>query len=119
IVRRIDACRAQTPNRLFVQETLRNGDRQAVEQELIGCRGAAPLERDQEPLDADGPADRRGFESHPRKERIIASSAADGIAQLADVALENETGVVFEIAQKREIDRYAIAVARLYRATAD
>jgi len=47
---------------------------------------AAAFERDQQPLDAGGPADRGNVEPEARQQRIVPAAAAQRHADLLDVA---------------------------------
>ena len=73
---------------------------------------AAPFERDQQALHARAPAHRRYRIAELRQQRVVTPAAAERKADLRQVALEDETGIVIEVPQQREIDRDAVAVAK-------
>src|SRR5664279_4209188 len=65
---------------------------------------SATLERDEQPLDPGRPADRGDVEAEARQQTVVAAAAAQRKADFGDIALEDEPGIILEIAQQRKVD---------------
>src|SRR5579863_4128911 len=72
----------------------------------------AAFQRNQNPLDPAHPADGRNIVAESRQQTIVSAAAAQRKTNLFDVAFKDETGVILQIAQHREVKVDASADAQ-------